>query len=1111
MSNGNNPVFHFFTLLTSGILLLPSLKHYPHLAMTKVRKRLTSRIAHYSIPGVLLTLLCVAAIYGQDKGNGESAADVLQAGRELTNIGEYDSAMAVFREAQALARQEPDLTTLARATAQLGIIYSSQSQLALAKITLDSVISMTGLIDSLDKGIFFARRELGNLAAKEGDLQSAVNLHQALLDDLLRMRPEADSMLGMASDALALSKYYQGDLPGALASSESARDYYVKWNKPSSPALAYCENTQGIIHMYMSNYEESILHFEKSLSLLEELYEPDHPNIIQIRTNVGVLYGELGLFWKSIGVHRQNLPFLNKLLPSGHVNGLLNMGSALMAVEDYGESLRYFQQAEQLLEKHPDLKTETLPYIQNQTSVIYEKLGDIPRSIELSTASIQAKQAFFGQDSYQLIVDYFQQGGLFQQLGEMDTARFFFEKALKISEAYSGAISLRSGFARQLIGELDAEEGNWAQGLTQFQTAQGIFQEIGAQSAETDALIWQATAYRELGKGDSAINAHQAAWAISLPAVPWSESPPAEVLKKWQLPHLIEQFREQGKTLLAQAVTQDDLTKMQAALVCFETSLAAIDSQQRYYRAQDSKGNLVRNNHDLFELAIQTASKLYTETSSDSYLEKAWQFSERSKALMLREHLTSIDALHFSGVPDSLIEQEQYYRQRLSFLSSPIDSMDTPLSDSLQEVIFQLGERYRELLITLEQEYPDYYALKYNTEFVGSEAVLDHLYTRQALISYFWGKETLFIFRLWDDELNLFSIPISDSLDTSLDQWLSYISSPPKPGSSVIEPGILSQLSQHLLPALDDRVDELILIPDGKLGYLPFESLVEGEIRGDDFREWPFLIRSKIINYNSSATLWLGGEFDESDYAEYTGFAPSFSGTLASSDRNNLQALNFNIKEVEETAALLEGEPLTSDRASESRLKNLDDDFRVLHFATHAVADELVSGQSRLYLAGDSTGEDGVVGLNELYGLSIHSPLVVLSACQTGRGPILEGEGVMSLARAFQYSGANRVVASLWPADDEASYKVVSSFFAELQKGRNTARALQISRNQWLEEAPAFQCHPYYWSGYVLIGDSGHILLEVNRGLPWWEIFIGLMLSLFLFMWWWSRGNSGKG
>lgn len=1079
--------------------------------MTHVQKRLPTHVSHRAVLIILgLFLVSAVVIFGQDQPNRQPAADILQQGKELSNLGKYDSAAMIFRQAQSLARQEPDLNTLARATAQLGIYYSAQSQLGLAKVTLDSVIEMAGLIDSMDKGIFFARRELGNLAVKGSDLEAAVQLHEALLSDLLRMRPEADSMIGMASDALALSKFYQGDLPGALESSESARDYYLKWNSPTSPALAYCENTQGIIHMYLSDYEESILHYEKSLSLLKELYPPDHPNVIQIRTNVGVLYAELGLYWKSIGVHRQNLPFLASLPPSAHINGLLNMGSTLMAVEDYGESLRYFQQAEQLLEKHPDLKPELLSYLQNQTSVIYESIGELPKAIELSTAAVRAKQALFGDDSHQLIVDYFQQGGLYQQLSMMDSARFYYEKALRISDEYSGVNSLRSGFARQLIGELASKEGNWSAALGEFQASQKILNHIGARSAETDAFNWQATAYRELGHTDSALIAHQAAWAISFPDIPWAESPPVSVLKKWQLPHLIEQFREQGKTLLAQAEAQDDQQKMEAALTCFETSLAAIDSQQRYYRAQNSKGNLVRNNHDLFELAISNASQLFQKTGSEPFLEKAWQFSERSKALMLREHLTGIEALHFSGVPDSLIEQEQYYRQRLSFLSSPTDSVNTPVSDSMKEVIFQLGEGYRELLSTLEQEFPDYYALKYNTGFVSSEDVLDKLYTRQALISYFWGKNNVFIFRLWDDELTLLTIPRSESIDKPLNQWLTYISAPPVAGSAPIDPSILSQLSELVLPELNERVDELILIPDGKLGYLPFESLVEGEISGEDFRNWPFLIRSKIINYTSSATLWLDGEFDESDYAEYAGFAPSFSGTQASSDRNNLQALTFNVKEVEETAALLEGESFTSELASESKLKNLDDEFRVLHFATHAVADEVVSAQSRLYLVGDSTGEDGIVGLNELYGLSIHSPLVVLSACQTGKGPILEGEGVMSLARAFQYSGANRVVASLWPADDEASYELVSGFFAELQKGRNTAKALQISRNQWLEEAPAFQCHPYYWSGYILIGDSGHILLEVNRGLPWWEIFIGLMVSLFLFMWWWSRGNAGE-
>lgn len=1075
--------------------------------MTKVRKRLTGHISHYSILAIsLLTLVFAVAIYGQDKANGQSAADVLLAGKELSNLGKYDSSAIFFREAQALARKEPDLNTLARATAQLGIIFSNQSQLALAKATLDSVISMTGLIDSLDRAIFFARRELGNLAVKENDLQSAIQIHQALLEDLLRMRPQADSMIGMASDALALSKFYAGDLPGALESSESARDHYLKWNKPSSPALAYCENTQGIIHMYMSDYEESILHFEKSLSLLEEIYASDHPNVIQIRTNVGVLYGELGLYWKSIAVHRRNLPFLNQLPPGGHLNGLLNMGSSLVAVEDYGESLRYFQQAEQLLEQYPDLKAESLSYIQNQTSVIYEQLGELPKAIELSSASIQARQALFGEDSYKLIVDYFQQGGLYQKIGLLDSARLYYEKAQTISDEYSGINSLRSGFARQLIGELSVEENNWREALGEFESSQEILNNIGARSAETDAFNWIGTIYRELGLLDSALLAHQAAWAISFPDVQWSESPPPIVLKKWQLPHLIEQFREQGKTLLQLAERDDDHQKMEAALACFETSLAALDSQQRYYRAQNSKGNLVRSNHDLFELAIDNAAKLYHKTGSDDFLEKAWQFSERSKALMLREHLSGIEALHFSGVPDSLIEKEQYYRQRLSFLATPEDSTEGAVSDSVKGVMFQLSDEYRELLTRIERKYPDYYALKYTTRFASSEDILDMLYTRQALVSYFWGKEDVFVFRFWDDELTLMSMALSPSLDEDLDQWLSYISVPPAADAPPADPAFLSRLSGKLLPELDEKVDELILIPDGKLGYLPFESLVEGEIPGSDFREWPFLMRSKIINYATSATLWSQGEFDESEYAEYTGFAPAFAGTLASADRNNLQALTFNVREVEETAALLEGESLTSELASESRLKNLDETFRVLHFATHAVADEEISEQSRLYLAGDSTGEDGVVRLNELYGLTIHSPLVVLSACQTGKGPLLEGEGVMSLARAFQYSGANRVVASLWPADDEASYKVVSGFFAELQKGRNTARALQVSRNQWLQEAPSFQCHPYYWSGYILIGDSGHILLDVNRGLPWWEIFIGLMVGLFLFMWWWSRG-----
>lgn len=760
------------------------------------------------------------------------AIDLLTEGKEFATLGKIDTAVTLFREAQSLARQVDDLRILAEATTHLGIAYTEQARFALAKTTLDSVISLGDLIDPMAPAVLMAKRELLRIAVKENEVMTASRIHEHLLKEILQIRPEADSHLGMNS--------------------------YV-WEQ-SSTADNHASNT--------------------------------------------------------------------------------------------------------------------------------------------------------------------------------------------------------------------------------------------LQAAEVNAAMHQASTYRHLGIQDSAMLAVKTAWRIAVPETPFAEVPPASVLDQWQKPHLVEILQEQGEVL----TVGKDPVKLEAGLACFETALTLLDSQYRYSYLLESSPTRLKTHRRLFELGIRTASKLFEQTGEEELLEKAWVFSERSKSLGFREYLSEMPPAQMGGVPDSLLNQEQYFRQRLAFLASLQNKAEQP-NDTLQTQIHQLIDQYRALLPTLEKNHPAYYSLMHSQEVVPSEYVLDNLYTRQALISYVWGEDEVFLFTLWDDELSLSSIPRNKSFDRQLEGWLKFISNRPSTATfKSLDPRFVKDLSLLLIPQLSERVIELILVPDGKLCYLPFESLVEGEIPSADFREWPFLMKEKTINYATSATVWEAGEFDESDFAEYIGFAPNFLRTKEDDHSNTSSGLPFQAAEVAETAALLEGEAVTDELATESRLKSLDDEYTVLHVAT----DPFASGF--LLQADDSSGEDGIVSIQELYGLSIESPLVVLSRSEAQQGPM--GEGLKHFAQAFHHSGANRLMASIWPTDREAEYTVVTRFFAELQKGRNPAKALQNSQTQWLESASEVQGHPYYWSGFVLIGDSGHILLEVNRGLPWWELFIGMMVALFLFMWWWSRGAS---
>ena len=146
--------------------------------------------------------------------------------------------------------------------------------------------------------------------------------------------------------------------------------------------------------------------------------------------------------------------------------------------------------------------------------------------------------------------------------------------------------------------------------------------------------------------------------------------------------------------------------------------------------------------------------------------------------------------------------------------------------------------------------------------------------------------------------------------------------------------------------------------------------------------------------------------------------------------------------------------------------------YRYVHLATHGVVDEDHPGLSRLLLEPDNgAGEDGVLHLGEIYGLRLNADLVVLSACDTGLGRLVRGEGIIGLTRGFLYAGAASLLVSLWPVSDDAAASLVPDFYRELLAGRSKARALREAKLRTMGRNPEF-AKPFYWSSLVLVGDA---------------------------------------
>ncbi len=291
------------------------------------------------------------------------------------------------------------------------------------------------------------------------------------------------------------------------------------------------------------------------------------------------------------------------------------------------------------------------------------------------------------------------------------------------------------------------------------------------------------------------------------------------------------------------------------------------------------------------------------------------------------------------------------------------------------------------------------------------------------------------------------------------------------------------------------KKQRLIVVPDGILHFLPFEALRDGEGK--------LIVESKIVSYAPSATaLWVlrrrhagsaprtllavgdvdysGRQSPEIGQTRNASIVSNVLRDLADLSSSRLHNLPQSRREVLSIAQIAgeDSKVLLGRDASESAFNAEPlSEYRIIHLAVHSIADSHFPDRSALVLAGDSGREDGLLQLREITRLHLRADLVTLSACQTAVGPV-EGEaGVISLQMAFLMGGARTVVASLWNVEDESTTLLMEAFYRHLTLNEDKAAALTHAKRELL----ARNAVPYYWAGFVLVGQGGE---PVRLGKP---------------------------
>lgn len=535
-----------------------------------------------------------------------------------------------------------------------------------------------------------------------------------------------------------------------------------------------------------------------------------------------------------------------------------------------------------------------------------------------------------------------------------------------------------------------------------------------------------------------------------------------------------------------------------AAWSTAQIGMELVDSIKLSYTSDYDKQYLLADSYHLYELALQILYK-----KGEKYAAEAFQVMEKSKAVALYAAVRDLHARTYAQVPEAELEKMRRLQYQLTKIDAQLEQAASE-EDQIagREKKLSLKASYNALIQDFEKKYPDYYRLKYDQSVIALKDV--KLPEDQLLVEYFIGEAQLyaFIYSAKGVPPRLLQLPWSEKHN----QWATELKNDIYRQNDQAFAQKAFALYQALLePILPNGVafNRLLIIPDGVLGYLPFDILLTEEVIPEipgNFRNYPFLMQQVAVSQNFSLSMLREMQLKrEKDTEELLAFAPSFPGGGAiaeRSDRAVLGELFYNEAEASAVLQSFDGRLIAQQQATKEQFLDLASQYRIYHIASHAVVDDERPNNSYIAFAPsqDSSANFSRLYSYEILAQSFPADLVVLSACETGIGKVVRGEGIMSLARAFSYAGARSLVTSLWNINDQSGQVLMEEFYRRLSAGLPKDEALRQAKLTYLQNAPDnARTHPKYWAAFIPTGN----MESLTGGWSWqWGVLVLVVAGL---------------
>jgi CHAT domain-containing protein len=458
---------------------------------------------------------------------------------------------------------------------------------------------------------------------------------------------------------------------------------------------------------------------------------------------------------------------------------------------------------------------------------------------------------------------------------------------------------------------------------------------------------------------------------------------------------------------------------------------------------------------------VEASYYLFRATEDTSFLNQAHLYMERSKGLITYQDLLARNQEYFSEVPEE-------FRTRELRIKAQIAAMKRSYAYDSKEMTTLL-RKADDYYADMQDKYPDYYKAKYQLNSDSYAHYSDMADAHEAtFVQYFVDDDYVYAIS-YGGEGRFEQMEVDTAFTTALNVMGTQLSKLPNRRDSDAKKAFMESsalLYNKLIEPLGDIQKSLLIIPDGALAYLPFEVLVKEP--AVSYRDAPYLIKIYDLNYTPSLQVYA---LSQGNKERQIGEVVAYSFTK---DLGNLDALPGTKREVALLSSIFPGSDMilrTNEEVTKERLiGDLTSVGSIVHIGLHASSSLTNRLENRIACYSTEGVEQDVVYGYEIAPLAVRAHTVVLTACQSACGPVVEGEGTYSLARAFKQAGVSNVVASLWNLSDGTTSALIGSFYEGLSEGKSAATSLSLAKRRYLKEADELMAHPHFWSGLICQG-----------------------------------------